>query len=66
MGLDVGRALRHCDSLARSNFVASCHEGVFMEAITSALPLREEHGPHSHGPENHADAGRITIDPDDP
>jgi hypothetical protein len=39
---------------------------VFMEAISSALPRQEDHGSHSHGSEVHAEAGRITLDPDNP
>jgi hypothetical protein len=66
VGLDAGRALRHCDSLGRPSYVASCHEGVFMEAITSAFARQEHHGSHSHGSEDQAEAGRITIDPGNP
>lgn len=66
-GLDVGTALRHCDGVGRPSFVTSCHEGVFMEAITSGLARNEDHGSHLHGPEGHAGmAARITIDPGNP
>ncbi|MBA3260260.1 MAG: hypothetical protein H0T68_12450, partial [Gemmatimonadales bacterium] len=35
--LDVWPALHHCDALSRPRFAASCREGVFMEAINSAV-----------------------------
>ena len=63
VGLDVGTALRHCDDVGRPDFVTSCHEGVFMEAITSSLARSEDHGTHLHGPGGHAGmAAPITID----
>jgi hypothetical protein len=62
VGLDVGAALSHCDSLTASSFVISCHQGVFMEAISSALTEHHEHVLHSHGSEK----ARFTIDPADP
>ena len=49
VGLDIGAALGHCDALDRPNLVSACHEGAFMEAISSAVAERESHPSHAHG-----------------
>ena len=66
VALDVRRALRHCDALARASSKTSCHEGVFMEAVNSAVARPEAHGSHSHESPNQAGAERMTIDPNNP
>jgi hypothetical protein len=65
VGLDIGAALGHCDALDRPNLVSACHEGAFMEAISSAVAERESHASHAHGSSPVAHAGRITIDRQD-
>jgi hypothetical protein len=66
VGLDIGATLSHCDSLDRPNLVTACHEGAFMEAISSAVADRESHGSHSHGAAHVSHTRRITIDREDP
>lgn len=63
VGGDVSRALLDCDGLSSEPLRGSCHEGVFMEAITTAI-AGEQHGKHGHGA-GHAGAG-LSIDPNDP
>jgi hypothetical protein len=63
---DVDEALRHCDLLIRHTFATSCHEGVFMEAITSALLQRPGHASHSHGTGEHGVSYGIVIDDANP
>jgi hypothetical protein len=65
VGLDIGAALGHCDALDRPNLVSACHEGAFMEAISSAVAERERHPSHTHGSSRVAHTGRITIDRED-
>ena len=60
--LDIGAALGHCDALDRPNLVSACHEGAFMEAISSAVAERESHPSHAHGSSHVPHTGRITID----
>jgi hypothetical protein len=62
VGLDVETALRYCDALSRPTFVVSCHEGAFMEAITSASIGEGAHGAHPHEP----GAKGIAIDRSNP
>jgi hypothetical protein len=63
VGGDVSRALLDCDALRSEPLRGSCHEGVFMEAIATAIG-GEQHTKHGHGA-GHADAG-LRIDPNDP
>jgi hypothetical protein len=65
VGLDIDTALGHCDALDRPNLVSACHEGAFMEAISSAVAERESHASHAHGSSHAAHPGRITIDRED-
>jgi hypothetical protein len=73
VGLDANLALRYCDQLDGKRYEVSCHEGVFMEAISSALNNHD----HMHGASltkgaqasmhGHArEAGHLTLDPVDP
>jgi hypothetical protein len=64
-GLDLDTTLAHCDALDRPNLVSACHEGTFMEAISSAVADGEGHGSHSHGSAHVPHTGRLTIDRDD-
>jgi hypothetical protein len=72
--LDVRAALRDCDALSTSRFRASCREGVFMEAINSAVrPAGMRAHNHAetshHGHEGRGEptgAGRLTVNPGDP
>jgi hypothetical protein len=63
---DVGGGLRQCDSIARHSFVAACHEGVFMEAITAALRSPSDHRSHAHGIERHTEVHAFLIDSANP
>jgi hypothetical protein len=65
VGLDIGAALGHCDDLDRPNLVSACHEGAFMEAISSAVAGRGNHASHAHGSAHVAHTGRLTIDRED-
>jgi hypothetical protein len=63
---DVRSALHHCDVLPEPRFAASCREGVFMEAINSALTQAHHHDPasaHEHVPTR--DAG-LALDAGNP
>ena len=62
VGLDIGAALGHCDALDRPSLVSACHEGAFMEAISSASRSEKSHPSHPHGSSHVAHTGRITID----
>ena len=65
VGLHVPTALHHCDSLAEPVLAVSCHQGVFMEAITVAMDPGT--GPQlAHGHEPHGATLRAAIDPPDP
>ena len=66
VGLQIDTALGDCDALTEPWLAESCHQGVFMEAITVALDRRQKHGSHQHGPEQHGSASALTIDPADP
>jgi hypothetical protein len=62
--LDPDEALGYCDTLGRP-LASACHEGVFMEAITSALARPETHAGHSAG--SHAPhAKRLSVDRENP
>ncbi|HEY9507439.1 MAG TPA: hypothetical protein VIQ27_15825 [Gemmatimonadales bacterium] len=63
VGGDVSRALLDCDGLSSEPLRGSCHEGVFMEAITTAI-AGEHHAMHSHGAGDVG--GGLTLDPNDP
>jgi hypothetical protein len=61
-GGDVSQALHDCDKLSSDALRNSCHEGVFMEAITTAVA---GHQHHAHGgPGEHAMG--LVVDPGDP
>jgi hypothetical protein len=66
VAMDVGKALRHCDELQGRSFVASCHEGVFMEAIDSAFRRPSEHGRHQHPSAHHSHSTEVALQPSDP
>jgi hypothetical protein len=62
VGGDVARALHDCDELSSDALRGSCHEGVFMEAITTAVGGHQHHahgGPGMHGTS-------LALDPRDP
>ncbi len=60
-GGEVAHALRDCDGLSSDALRGSCHEGVFMEAITVAIAGDG----HAHGA--HAvHHGALTLTPSDP
>jgi hypothetical protein len=65
LGMEVATALRHCDALARPNWVIACREGTFMEAITAGAEAQTEpeHARKSHG--RHTGRG-LHIDTADP
>jgi hypothetical protein len=65
VGLDIDAALGHCNALDRPNLVSACHEGAFMEAISSAVAEPANHPSHAHGSSHVADTGRIAIDRED-
>jgi hypothetical protein len=64
VGLDIAATLGHCDALERPNLVSACHEGAFMEAISSAVAERESSPSHAHA-SHVAHTERITIDRED-
>jgi hypothetical protein len=65
-GDDVVGALHFCDRLSSDVLRGSCHEGVFMEAITTALAGSGHHSGHAHGmPQPRAET-HLAIDPADP
>jgi hypothetical protein len=66
VGLQVDTALRHCDALTEPRLAVSCHQGVFMEAITVALNRGAEQGSHHHGHEQRGADAAFTINPADP
>jgi hypothetical protein len=75
VGLDSRAALHACDALSTSRFRSSCHEGVFMEAINSALAPAGARDLHEHAGMSHAHhegevgsagSGRLVLDPRDP
>jgi hypothetical protein len=64
-GGEVAHALRDCDALSSDALRGSCHEGVFMEAITAVIAGDGHVSGHAHG----ADAvhhGALTLTPGDP
>ena len=65
VGLHVATALRHCDSLTEPRLAASCHQGVFMEAITVALDPRQDYTSHAHGEQPYGASTVPAIDPTD-
>ena len=66
VGLHVPTALHHCDSLAEPVLAVSCHEGVFMEAVTVAINPGQGHTAHAHDHEPHGEPAAPAIDPTDP
>jgi hypothetical protein len=73
VGMDAMEALGYCDRLDSQRYVTSCHEGVFMEAVSSELVRNHGGKTHVHTLGAHADthrhstkAGRLTIDFTDP
>jgi hypothetical protein len=66
VGQDIDATLRHCDALSGSTFVTACREGAFMEAITTALGGKDDHGGHAHAVHEAHHSGALSIDPADP
>jgi hypothetical protein len=66
-GYDVEATLRDCDALSTSRRAASCHAGVFMEAINAGVGVPGMQGPHPHSGSHEAHtSGPPAIDPADP
>ena len=71
VGFDIHEALRRCDRLSGTAFIASCHSGAFMEAISSAFGAATVHETHGDGRFGNRggpieSGGRLTIDASDP
>jgi hypothetical protein len=71
VGFDIHAALHHCDRLSGAAFIASCHSGAFMEAISSAFGAATVHDAHAHDGSGDdggsmASGGRLTINASDP
>jgi hypothetical protein len=64
--LHIAPALRDCDAFTQPKLAESCHQGVFMEAITVAIDPEQDHSSHRHGDEHHGAARGLTIDSLDP
>jgi hypothetical protein len=62
VGMDIMTALRHCDELARLDWVIACREGAFMEAITEGLRTQS----HAHGSHGRHTGRGLRIEPADP
>ena len=60
VGYDIGAALHDCDALSTARRAGSCHSGVFMEAITSAMSPSMPRGMPPH-PAGHAHGGMPTV-----
>jgi hypothetical protein len=63
---DATLALGQCDRLSHPRFAASCHEGVFMEAIGAAFAEGRSGGHSDHGTHHRSLPGRLALVPDDP
>jgi hypothetical protein len=66
VAMNVDAALHNCDALDRASFVASCHQGVFMEAIASGFRPADHHAGHQGGIGQQHQAGGAALDPADP
>jgi hypothetical protein len=66
-GYDVETTLKDCDALSTARLAASCHAGVFMEAINAGVGRPAMHNAHQHSGGHQAPAaGGIDIDAADP
>lgn len=66
-GYDVETTLKDCDALSTSRLVASCHAGVFMEAINVGVGRPAMHDAHQHRGGHQAPLARgIDVDAADP
>jgi hypothetical protein len=66
VGGDVSRALHDCDQLGSDALRGSCHEGVFMEAITTAVAGDGHDMGHAPGSSHAGHGAGLTLDPGDP
>ena len=73
--MNATQSLHYCEQLELERYATSCYEGVFMEAVSSALhhPHRHPGQVHTRGSDEHASSdmshgviGRLAIDSSDP